>query len=120
VARLSSLAARLSAFFIAACISSLLALALAESAPLPLFFDVFLVLVVALAFFPAEEEALELELEPELELELDPELLLPELKAPILAPLKSTLLVLLIRVPRFAAIRLPLERVFSSAADIVD
>ena len=44
-------------------------------------------------------------------------LLLPELKAPILAPLKSILL--LIRVPRLAAVRLPLPRVFSSAADII-
>ena len=45
----------------------------------------------------------------------DEDELFPELKAPILAPLKSTLL--LIRVPRLAAIRLP--RVFSSAADII-
>jgi len=101
---------------------------------LPLLLEVFsdlaldLDLEFALAFLPAaaedEEEVedveLELELESELESELDleVELELPELKAPILAPLKSTLLVLLIRVPRLAAIRLPLPRVFSSAADI--
>ena len=56
-------------------------------------------LVVALAPLPAAAEEF------------------PELKAPILAPLKSTLFVLLIRVPRLAAVLLP--RVFSSAADII-
>ena len=57
----------------------------------------------ALAFFPAAAA--------------EEDLLLPELKAPILAPLKSTVFVLLILVPRFAAIRM--TRVFSSAADII-
>ena len=66
----------------------------------------------------ADEEADDRELDSDLDRELDE--LLPELKAPILAPLKFTLLVLLILVPRLAAIRLPLPRVFSSAADIID
>ena len=96
---------------------------------LPLLLEVFsdlaldLDLEFALAFLPAAAEDEEEVEDVELELELPPsdlevEVELPELKAPILAPLKSTLLVLLIRVPRLAAIRLPLPRVFSSAADI--
>ena len=67
--------------------------------PLTTFLSLVAVLLVALAPLPAAAD----------------DELLPELKAPILAPLKSTLL--LIRVPRLAAIRLP--RVFSSAADII-
>ena len=93
---------------------------------LPLLLEVFsdlalgLDLEFALAFLPAaaeDEDEVEVE-DVEVGLDLEVELELPELKAPILAPLKSTLLVLLIRVPRLAAIRLPLPRVFSSAADI--
>ena len=71
--------------------------------PLTTFLSLVAVLLVALAPLPAAAD----------------DELLPELKAPILAPLKSTLLVLLIRVPRFAAMRLPLRRVDSSAADII-
>ena len=88
---------------------------------LEVFWGLTLDLEFALAFLPfaavdeEDDEDVELELELDVELELE----LPELNAPILAPLKSTLLVLLIWVPRLAAIRLPLLRVFSSAADII-
>jgi len=91
---------------------------------LPLLLEVFsdlalgLDLEFALAFLPAAAEDEDEVEDVEVGLDLEVELELPELKAPILAPLKSTLLVLLIRVPRLAAIRLPLPRVFSSAADI--